>query len=73
MRSEGIDTSIHYPTPIHLQPGTTCRFRQASPLTRAEESSARILSLPMFPSMSEGEVARVVGVLRSALGDSPDA
>lgn len=47
-----VDTSIHYPTPIHLQPGATGRFRQAGPLTRAEESSALY---PQSPHVSEHE------------------
>ena len=38
------------------------------PLPVAEESAGEVLSLPMFPHMSDGRVARVCDAIRNALG-----
>ena len=53
----GIETRIHYPIPCHRQ----ARYRRFAtrPLPVAEESAGEILSLPMFPHLSDGQVARV--------------
>jgi dTDP-4-amino-4,6-dideoxygalactose transaminase len=69
LKSRGISTNIHYPTPVHLQPAARGRFVQGGPLLRSEESCHRILSLPIFPRMREDEVVRVVTALRHALGN----
>jgi len=55
--SLGIQTAIHYPTPCHRM-GPYQRFA-TRPLPVAEHAAAEVLSLPMFPHMSEEQVARV--------------
>lgn len=62
----GVGTGIHYPTPIHLQPGAQGHCEVPSTPKRAEEWAGQVLSLPMFPSLTEEEVERV----GSALGRS---
>ena len=58
----GIETQIHYPIPCHRQ-APYQRFA-TRPLPMAEESAGEILSLPMFPHMSDGQVARVCDAIR---------
>jgi dTDP-4-amino-4,6-dideoxygalactose transaminase len=58
----GIQTQIHYPTPCHLQP--PYRPFATRPLPVVEESAAEVLSLPMFPHMTDGQVARVCEAIR---------
>jgi dTDP-4-amino-4,6-dideoxygalactose transaminase len=54
----GIDTGIHYPTPVHRHPATEKRFGDAEvPVT--EEIVDQIVSLPMHPRMTEDEVEYV--------------
>ena len=58
----GIETQIHYPIPCHRQVPYQ-RFA-TRPLPMAEESAGQILSLPMFPHMSDSQVARVCDAIR---------
>jgi dTDP-4-amino-4,6-dideoxygalactose transaminase len=53
----GIQTGIHYPVPCHRQ--AAYRSFPAGRLPAVEEAAGEILSLPMFPHMSDGQVARV--------------
>ena len=64
----GVGTGIHYPTPIHLQPGASDRFEAPAHFARAEASMHEILSLPMFVTLTQGEVDRVASTLRRAIG-----
>ena len=58
----GIRTDVHYPIPDHRQdwPGPA-----AVELPETEAASASVVSLPMFPELTDGEVDRVVGALQS--------
>lgn len=60
-----IGTGLHYPLPLHLQ--TAYRYlgltRGAFPVTEAAAGS--ILSLPMFPELTEAQVGRVADAIRS--------
>jgi dTDP-4-amino-4,6-dideoxygalactose transaminase len=61
----GIHTGVHYPVPCHRQPPLR-RFAQR-PLPVAEQSAAEVLSLPMFPHMTDHQVDFVCESLVAAL------
>ncbi len=64
LKTENIATAIHYPKPVHLQPAYKDRVPvdpKGLPLT--EEACRKILSLPMYPEMSEQQVKRVCEAL----------
>ena len=63
----GVGTGIHYPTPIHLQPGARDRCEVPETPKRAEEWAGELLSLPMFPGLTRDQVDRVASSLASAL------
>lgn len=65
LAAEGIATGIHYRTPCHLQPAYRHLTDKALPV--AERAAQHILSLPMFPHLSEGQIGRVAAVLRQVL------
>ena len=50
----GIQTGVHYPVPCHLQP--PLREFAGEPLPVAEQAAGEILSLPMFPHMTDEQV-----------------
>ena len=50
----GIQTGVHYPVPCHLQPPLR-RFADR-PLPVAEQAAGELLSLPMFPHLTDGQV-----------------
>ena len=63
LREQGIDTKVHYPIPIHRQPAFARHTR--GPLPHTERAVAEILSLPVYPELSDGDRARVI---RAVLG-----
>lgn len=59
LRDEGIGASIHYPVPVHLQPAYAGRFGEAGSLPNTERIAKEILSLPIYPELSEAEIRKV--------------
>jgi len=66
LSGRGIATGIHYPIPIHLQPAYADLQLGAGSFPRTERSAERILSLPMFPELTEEQIDRVVGAIEAA-------
>src|SRR5438552_14398147 len=67
LKEQGIETGVHYPVPNHLQPAIEERFGKQPALPRTEDYVKRILSLPMFPALSEDEVKTVADAIRAYL------
>ena len=63
----GVESGIHYPVPLHLQPAyAQLGYRQGDfPVT--ERLAGEILSLPMFPEITEGQQEYVLSTLATAL------
>lgn len=67
LRSEGIGVNVHY-IPLHLQPFYRQRFATEPGMCPvAEEAYSRIISLPMFPRMSDKDVEDVISAVQKAL------
>ncbi|MGB3618074.1 MAG: DegT/DnrJ/EryC1/StrS family aminotransferase [Catalinimonas sp.] len=64
LRTAEIGTLIHYPTPVHLQPAYEGLRHRRGDLPNAERWSDEALSLPLYPGLSEQDVARVAEVVR---------
>jgi dTDP-4-amino-4,6-dideoxygalactose transaminase len=71
LAERGIQTGVHYPVPCHWQPPLR-RFAKRS-LPVAEKSAGELLSLPMFPHMTEDQVDYVCESLRDALRTVTDS
>jgi UDP-4-amino-4,6-dideoxy-N-acetyl-beta-L-altrosamine transaminase len=67
MRDAGIGVNVHY-IPIHLQPYYRRLGFSQGDFPNCEAFYARALSLPIFPTMTNGQQERVIDVLREALG-----
>jgi dTDP-4-amino-4,6-dideoxygalactose transaminase len=61
LRAEGVGTQVHY-MPVHHQPYYRRRYGNLA-LPGADAYYARCLSLPIFPTMSDGDVERVASAL----------
>lgn len=59
LRSHGVATLVHYPRAVHQQPAYCDRSGCPVPLTVTEAITGRILSLPMFPELTEEQVTTV--------------
>ena len=67
LREAGIGTGIHYPTPAHLQPAYCGRVALGPSDCRITEIQAeQVLSLPMYPELTDAQVAQVCEALRRA-------
>lgn len=56
LKDHGIGTAIHYPNPVHLQPFYADGKDRHGQFPIAERICNEILSLPMFPEMTEEQV-----------------
>lgn len=63
LKQYGVQTGIHYPIPVHLQPAYRTRIRTAHDMGVTERLAKEVLSLPMYPELSLDQVAQVVEVL----------
>ena len=63
LTNENIGTGIHYPIPLHLQKAYTRLGYRRGDLPVSENAAQRILSLPMYPGISEADQVRVVEAL----------
>lgn len=64
LKARSIGTSVQYPVPIHLQPA----YRRLAPpgaLPVAERLAQQILSLPMYPELTEEEVHTVASAVNA--------
>ncbi len=64
LTAEGIGTTIHYPTPIHLQPACAKYGFKPGLLPVTEALAPLIVSLPMYPELSAEQIQLVVDVVK---------
>jgi dTDP-4-amino-4,6-dideoxygalactose transaminase len=65
LREKGIQTSVHYP-PIHRF-SLYARAATSRPLPRTEDIAERLVTLPLFPHMTDDQVDRVAAEMLEAL------
>ncbi len=66
---EGKVTSsmIYYPVPLHLQAAYRTLDIRPGSLPGAEQAAREVLSLPMYPELSEAQIRLVAGAVKQAL------
>lgn len=65
LKERGIGTAIHYPNPVHLQPFYSNGQDRHGQFPIAEKICAEILSLPMYPEMTEEQVEIVAAEIKA--------
>jgi dTDP-4-amino-4,6-dideoxygalactose transaminase len=60
LRSRDIGAAVHYPQPVHRQPAYLHRLPGCDDLPETERAAGEILSLPMYPELSEADQQRVI-------------
>lgn len=65
LNTRGIETGIHYPTPLHLQPALRFLGYQRGSFPVSEKAAKETLSLPMFPELTEKDIRLVVRAIRT--------
>ena len=67
LNSKGIQTGIHYPTPIHLQEAYKDLNYKKGSFPISEKCEDEIISLPMFPELKEEEISFVARSIKDFL------
>ena len=70
LAENGIETAVHYPVPIHLQPAAAHLGYRLGDFPVAESQAARILTLPVHQFLDEDDIAYVLENLSKFLGTS---
>ncbi|MCS7001262.1 MAG: DegT/DnrJ/EryC1/StrS family aminotransferase [Dehalococcoidia bacterium] len=60
----GVGALIHYPTPIHRQPAYIGRLPGGDSLPETERAAREVLSLPMYPELTDDDVQTVIRAVR---------
>jgi dTDP-4-amino-4,6-dideoxygalactose transaminase len=63
----GIEAGVHYPTPIHREPAWAGRPGAGASCPNAEALAASVLSLPIFPGITEAQIDRCAAALAEAV------
>jgi dTDP-4-amino-4,6-dideoxygalactose transaminase len=71
LKDRGIGTAIHYPKPVHLQPFYIERGGAEGQFPIAERTCNEILSLPMYPEMTQEQVEIVASEITALLVPTP--
>lgn len=67
LAERGVQTGVHYPTPIPLQPVYASLGHRAGDFPVAEAVMSSCISLPMYPQLEDEQVERVATSLREVL------
>lgn len=70
LKEHGIVTGLHYPIPVHLQPCFADVSIEQRPLPVSERLARRLLSLPIFPELTEQQAEFVCDVIANFKSES---
>jgi dTDP-4-amino-4,6-dideoxygalactose transaminase len=65
LHSKGVQTLIHYPVPIHMQPPCINIAQDSAGLTNSEQHASTCLSLPCHPQLSDNDVTLIIEAVNS--------
>ena len=65
LHAQGVSSGIHYPTPVHLLPAHEDLGYKRGQFPHAEAAADQVLSLPMFPEITEAQTSQVADALLS--------
>ncbi|HTI63492.1 MAG TPA: DegT/DnrJ/EryC1/StrS family aminotransferase [Gemmatimonadaceae bacterium] len=68
LKSRGIGSAIYYPLPLHLQPCFAYLGYKQGSCPEAERAAREVLSIPIYPELTEGQMTEVVDAVRSFYG-----
>lgn len=67
LKEQGIGAGVHYPVPLHEQPAYRHLGIAPGDLPETSKAAKEILSLPIYPEMTDNDVEEVVSTLKTCL------
>lgn len=64
LKNNGVDAGIHYPVPLHRQPAYLKQGYSDVHLPVSEKAASEVISLPMYPELTEDQISRVTDAVR---------
>jgi dTDP-4-amino-4,6-dideoxygalactose transaminase len=68
LHEAGVGAGVHYPIPMHLQGALSDLGYVPGDFPETESAAGEILSLPMFPGITDSQQEHVVHSIREAVG-----
>jgi dTDP-4-amino-4,6-dideoxygalactose transaminase len=65
LEQKGVETGVHYPTPVHLHPPYKEIGHKKGDFPVSEQWANQVLSLPVHPHMDDEQVDHVISSVRS--------
>jgi dTDP-4-amino-4,6-dideoxygalactose transaminase len=65
LKAQGISTGIHYPIPCHLQGACAHLGYGLGSLPETERAARQVLSLPVYPELTDAQLATIIQAVRS--------
>lgn len=66
LAAAGVHTGIHYPVPVHLLPAWSDLGHRAGDFPVSERAAAQVLSLPIYPELTEAIIRQVASAVRES-------
>jgi dTDP-4-amino-4,6-dideoxygalactose transaminase len=66
LHGQGIHTAVHYAIPVHLQPAYADFGYSRGAFPESERAAQHVLSLPLYPEISDDQIQRVVQTIKTA-------
>ena len=63
----GVQTGVHYPIPVHMQPGYRDLGYSAGDFPVSERAAREVLSLPIYPELTDDQIEMIAGVCRASV------
>ena len=68
LKERGIGTAVYYPLPLHLQPCFAYLGYKEGACPEAERAAKEVLSLPIYPELTESQQNEVIDAVRAFYG-----
>ncbi|MCX8052297.1 MAG: DegT/DnrJ/EryC1/StrS family aminotransferase [Armatimonadetes bacterium] len=67
LKEKGVGSGVHYPVPLHLQPAYAFLGGKEGDHPVAERYAKEIVSIPMFPELTEEQLVKVATVIKEVV------
>ena len=72
LAARGVETGVHYPVPLHLQPAYAFLGHRQGDFPVSEAACETIVSLPIYPTLSDAQVEAVIAAVREFFAGADD-